>query len=111
MSSNNALPTTQNAWIIVNRGKPRDALEFKTDVPVPKPKRDEVLVKVRAVALNPMCVSLGSLSSSCTPSSSYKVFRCPTGFFWALAEGGKSWALCQTYCQSDRILQNMTLQV
>ena len=56
MSSNIALPTTQKAWMVVNQGKPRDALVFKTDVPVPKPKRGEVLVKVRAAALNPVWV-------------------------------------------------------
>jgi len=55
MSSDSAIPTTQKAWMVVKRGKPRDALVLKTDVPVPKPKQGEVLVRVRAAALNPMC--------------------------------------------------------
>ncbi|KAH0834228.1 chaperonin 10-like protein [Lanmaoa asiatica] len=54
MSSDSAIPTTQKAWMVVKQGKPRDALAFKTDVPVPKPKPGEVLVRVRAAALNPV---------------------------------------------------------
>ena len=56
MSSDNALPITQKAWMVVKQGNPRDALAFKTDVTVPKPKKGEVLVRVRAAALNPVCV-------------------------------------------------------
>lgn len=49
------IPDVQNAWVVVKQGKPRDALELKTDWPVPK-KLDEgeVLVKVQASALNPV---------------------------------------------------------
>ena len=42
--------------MVVKQGKPRDALALKTDVPVPKPKQGEVLVRVRAAALNPVYV-------------------------------------------------------
>lgn len=42
--------------MVVKQGNPRDALAFKTDVTVPKPKKGEVLVRVRAAALNPVCV-------------------------------------------------------
>ncbi|KAI9458236.1 chaperonin 10-like protein [Boletus coccyginus] len=61
MSSDSAaIPTTQKAWMVVKRGKPRDALVLKTDVPVPKPKQGEVLVRVRAAALNPIGFKLMS---------------------------------------------------
>ncbi|KAG8215505.1 chaperonin 10-like protein [Butyriboletus roseoflavus] len=53
-SSDNTIPTTQKAWIVVKQGKPRDALVFKTDCPVPRPKPGEVLVRIRAAALNPV---------------------------------------------------------
>ncbi|KAH0826121.1 hypothetical protein J3R83DRAFT_5905 [Lanmaoa asiatica] len=56
------MPTTQKAWMAVKQGKPRDALAFGTDVPVPKPKPGEVLVRVRTAALNPVgWKSMGAL--------------------------------------------------
>ncbi|KAA1471271.1 NAD(P)-binding protein [Dentipellis sp. KUC8613] len=49
------IPEKQKAWIVVRRGKPKDALVLKTDAPVPSTlKPGEVLVKVQAAALNPV---------------------------------------------------------
>ncbi len=48
-------PQTQQAWIVERQGLPKDALRLHTDWPVPdKPEKGEVLVKVQAVALNPL---------------------------------------------------------
>ena len=51
-----SLPKIQRAWRAVKRGKPSEALVFQTDVPVPVLSPGEVLVKVRAAALNPVSV-------------------------------------------------------
>ncbi|KIJ12398.1 hypothetical protein PAXINDRAFT_137061 [Paxillus involutus ATCC 200175] len=48
------IPVTQRAWVVIKQGKPRQALDLKTDFPVPKPKPGHVLVRVRAAALNPV---------------------------------------------------------
>lgn len=49
------IPDVQRAWVVIRRGKPNQALEFKNDWPVPKDLQPgEVLVKVQAAALNPM---------------------------------------------------------
>ncbi|PFH52444.1 hypothetical protein AMATHDRAFT_140283 [Amanita thiersii Skay4041] len=49
------LPELQQAWLVIRRGSPSDALSFRTDWPVPtKLKPGEVLVKVQAAALNPV---------------------------------------------------------
>ena len=51
----NAIPTTQKAWVNVRSGRPEKALVLQTDYPVrSKLKKDEVLVKVQAAALNPV---------------------------------------------------------
>ncbi|KAF8417003.1 chaperonin 10-like protein [Boletus edulis BED1] len=54
MSSFSTIPKAQKVWMVVRQGKPQTALEFKTDVPVPKPKSGEVLVKVLAAGYNPV---------------------------------------------------------
>lgn len=108
MSSDGAVPTTQKAWMVVKQGKPRNALVLKTDVPVPKPKKGEVLVRVRAAALNPVCV----LSSALLLIGSYMESLCPMlGFGRTPTEGGRSWIQCRTYYRNDPTLQNMILQV
>ena len=50
------IPLTQRAWIVARRGTPAQALELRTDWPVPKLGEGEVLVKVQAAALNPVYV-------------------------------------------------------
>ncbi|TFY68889.1 hypothetical protein EVG20_g3367 [Dentipellis fragilis] len=53
--TSNEIPQKQKAWIVVKRGKPKDALVLDADVPVPTElKPGEVLVKVQAAALNPI---------------------------------------------------------
>ena len=48
--------STQQAWIVTQKGLPKDALVLKKDYPVPKPGKGEVIVKVQAAALNPVYV-------------------------------------------------------
>jgi NADPH:quinone reductase-like Zn-dependent oxidoreductase len=51
------LPTTQKAWRLIQRGPPPIALEFAQSAPVRTELAEgEVLVKVGAAALNPVCV-------------------------------------------------------
>ena len=48
-------PDIQRAWTVVRRGKPANALQLKTDWPVPKKlEKGEVLVRIQAGALNPL---------------------------------------------------------
>jgi hypothetical protein len=50
-----ATPATQRAWIVERRGRPADALKFRSDWEVPtKLKQGEVLLKIQAAALNPV---------------------------------------------------------
>ena len=48
------LPTTQKTWRIKGKGKPEVALELVDNSPIPKLSKGELLVKVQAVALNPV---------------------------------------------------------
>ena len=48
------IPATQRAWIVERRGPPATALKLRNDWEVPnKLKQGEVLVKIKAAALNP----------------------------------------------------------
>ncbi|KAF8328798.1 NAD(P)-binding protein [Cantharellus anzutake] len=47
------IPETQQAWMVMRKGEPKDALEIKT-IAVPKPGPGQVLLKVEAAALNPI---------------------------------------------------------
>ena len=52
-----SIPKTQKAWIIVRKGDPSAALSLKEDYPVPTDLgSNDVLVKIEAAALNPVCV-------------------------------------------------------
>ncbi|WP_240644092.1 NADPH:quinone oxidoreductase family protein [Antribacter gilvus] len=44
-------PTTMRAWQVVRHGEPKDVLE-QVELPVPEPGPGELLVRVRAVAVN-----------------------------------------------------------
>ncbi|KAJ6581358.1 hypothetical protein B0H19DRAFT_1330286 [Mycena capillaripes] len=47
--------TTYSAWFAVKKGHPAQALQLRTDLPVPtKLPKGHVLIKVQAVALNPI---------------------------------------------------------
>ncbi|KAJ7627536.1 hypothetical protein DFH06DRAFT_1442816 [Mycena polygramma] len=46
--------STYSAWLVTQRGHPRDALQLKTGLPIPtQVPEGHVLLKVQAVALNP----------------------------------------------------------
>ncbi len=45
------LPTTMAAVLLTGHGGP-EKLEYRTDVPVPRPRRDEVLIQVEAAGIN-----------------------------------------------------------
>lgn len=51
MASTNNLPTTMSGVIIENTGGV-EVLQYKTDLPVPQPKEDEVIVKNEYIGLN-----------------------------------------------------------
>jgi NADPH:quinone reductase-like Zn-dependent oxidoreductase len=58
MSIIGKIPKTQRAWRVLRRGHPSKALEFAQNAPVRTDLADgEVLVKVGAAALNPVCVN------------------------------------------------------
>lgn len=48
------VPKIQKAWRVMRQGKPQDALEFQSNVPVISPGEGEVLVKIKSAALNPV---------------------------------------------------------
>ena len=49
--------STYRAWRVVRKGLPQDALQLETSLPIPKDlKHGDVLLKVQAGALNPVCV-------------------------------------------------------
>ena len=51
------IPETQRAWMVVRSGEPSKALRLDEHASVSrKLEKGEVLVKVQAAALNPMCV-------------------------------------------------------
>ena len=64
---------------MAKQGKPRDALVFKTDYPVPKPKSGEVLVRIHAAALNPVCVSFLSTFPLCSHMKPFCLMSGGTG--------------------------------
>ena len=45
------LPTTMAAVLLTGHGGP-EKLEYRTDVPVPRPGADEVLIQVEAAGIN-----------------------------------------------------------
>ncbi len=54
MSVESPLPTERTAWCIVKRGLPSEALR-KQNLPMPTLEENEVLIRVQAAALNPVC--------------------------------------------------------
>jgi hypothetical protein len=64
------IPTHQRAWREVRRGAPKVGLELQTDVPVSTQLAPgEVLVKVKAAALNPVYVYTNLLSNNSNQSN------------------------------------------
>nr|GLL38454.1 2-methylene-furan-3-one reductase-like [Ipomoea trifida] len=49
-----SIPSTMKGWAYTQDGKAVNVLKFHTDLPVPTPKNDQVLIKVIAAALNPV---------------------------------------------------------
>nr|GMD53305.1 2-methylene-furan-3-one reductase-like [Ipomoea batatas] len=49
-----SIPSTMKGWAYTQDGKAVNVLQFHTDLPVPTPKNDQVLIKVIAAALNPV---------------------------------------------------------
>lgn len=53
--ANTTIPEKQRAWVVVKRGKPKNALVFDQKAPVPSDLGPgEVLLRVQAAALNPV---------------------------------------------------------
>ncbi|KAL5582561.1 hypothetical protein UlMin_015003 [Ulmus minor] len=52
--SSDSIPSVNKAWIFNEYGKSAEVLKFNTNVPVPKIKKDQVLIKVVAASLNPI---------------------------------------------------------
>ncbi|KAL3526051.1 hypothetical protein ACH5RR_014423 [Cinchona calisaya] len=50
----NNIPSKMKAWVYSQYGKPEDVLKLETDIAVPDVKDDQVLIKVVAVAQNPI---------------------------------------------------------
>ncbi|XP_031117319.1 2-methylene-furan-3-one reductase-like [Ipomoea triloba] len=48
------IPSTMKGWAYTQDGKAVNVLKFHTDLPVPTPKDDQLLIKVIAAALNPV---------------------------------------------------------
>ncbi|XP_057427063.1 2-methylene-furan-3-one reductase-like, partial [Lotus japonicus] len=48
------IPSHAKAWIYSEHGKSSDVLKFENNLPTPKPRPDQVLIKVVAAALNPI---------------------------------------------------------
>ncbi|KAG0620369.1 hypothetical protein M758_4G210700 [Ceratodon purpureus] len=53
-SSESSGPTTMKGWTYSEYGAAKDVLKFEDSIPVPEVKPDEVLVEVKAAALNPV---------------------------------------------------------
>nr|GMD58106.1 2-methylene-furan-3-one reductase-like [Ipomoea batatas] len=49
-----SIPSTMKGWAYTQDGKAVNVLQFHTDLPLPTPKDDQVLIKVIAAALNPV---------------------------------------------------------
>lgn len=50
-----SIPSSMKSWVVTRSGKPREALQFKTNWPTPAPpKSGEVLIRVTYAALNPL---------------------------------------------------------
>lgn len=45
-------PTTQRAWVYRATGQPAEVLKLEESHPLPVPKKDELLIKVKATDLN-----------------------------------------------------------
>ncbi|XP_077966792.1 quinone oxidoreductase-like [Styela clava] len=73
MLSNKAswFSTTVMRAVVVNKFGGSEVLEIKRNVPIPKPKENEVLVKVAAVGVNPVDVYIRSGNYSKLPTLPY----------------------------------------
>ncbi|CAM1507955.1 Fc.00g048030.m01.CDS01 [Cosmosporella sp. VM-42] len=55
MSTTASIPSSMKAWIVVQSGKPKDALQLKTTWPTPAPpKGGDIMIKVSHASLNPL---------------------------------------------------------
>ncbi|CCM03949.1 uncharacterized protein FIBRA_06102 [Fibroporia radiculosa] len=53
-----SIPRTQRAWLVAAKGTPAQVLRMDDNVPVPTLAKGEVLVQVRAAALNPVAYKI-----------------------------------------------------
>lgn len=54
------LPATQRAWVYKKTGLPANVLKLEESYPLPVPKGDEVLIKVKACGMNGWCLAFTS---------------------------------------------------
>jgi len=126
MDSKPPLPSVQTAYRIVRKGDPATALvkDDSTPVPVNIPK-GQVLIKVQAVSLNPVCALFISISNTMILSESlvsaihsgYKLMRLlPNSLFGRIAENDFAGAIvdpngCDRFKVGDQVFGSISSRV